>query len=300
MKQFKDKCGCNGRIPEPPLSCGDGQTPYIGTNGNWWIGLTDTGVKAAGTNGTNGTNGTDGLTPFIGENGNWWIGTIDTEVKAEGKDGANGTPATVTVGTTTTLPPNSSATVVNIGTPSDAILNFGIPQGVAGGAANPIHASMIGVLLNDANNPSLVLSGKYIPWKVIKDNGQGLLLPAPDNSFFQFSKTGRYICHFHLRCSTTISADNGVFNWGLFAQSIQKEMVTSASAYLTPNMVTVSGVNMFDVKDITEKYNFINNSLFTVKVQGAQSTQLFTNKFVGVNGVNVIDGMSVSFIRIAD
>lgn len=35
----------------------DGQTPYIGENGNWWIGTTDTGVKAAGTDGSNGTNG---------------------------------------------------------------------------------------------------------------------------------------------------------------------------------------------------------------------------------------------------
>lgn len=35
----------------------DGITPNIGPNGNWWIGGTDTGVKAAGTNGTNGSNG---------------------------------------------------------------------------------------------------------------------------------------------------------------------------------------------------------------------------------------------------
>ncbi len=29
--------------------------------------------------------GEDGLTPFIGENGNWWIGETDTNVRAEGK-----------------------------------------------------------------------------------------------------------------------------------------------------------------------------------------------------------------------
>lgn len=51
----------------------DGQTPFIGKNGNWWIGDSDTGVKAAGT---------DGQTPFIGSNGNWWIGDSDTGVKA--------------------------------------------------------------------------------------------------------------------------------------------------------------------------------------------------------------------------
>ena len=83
----------------------DGKTPYIGDNGNWWIGTTDTGVKAegqdgadgatgpagpAGENGEDGKDGADGETPYIGDNGNWWIGTTDTGVKAEGQDGADG------------------------------------------------------------------------------------------------------------------------------------------------------------------------------------------------------------------
>ena len=40
-----------------------------------------------GKDGTNGQNGSDGNTPFIGENGNWWIGETDTGVKAAGIDG---------------------------------------------------------------------------------------------------------------------------------------------------------------------------------------------------------------------
>ena len=40
-----------------------------------------------GDTGQNGSNGIDGKTPFIGTNGNWWIGEIDTGVKAEGEDG---------------------------------------------------------------------------------------------------------------------------------------------------------------------------------------------------------------------
>lgn len=62
----------------------DGQTPRIGDNGNWWIGTTDTGVKAKGVDGANGQ------TPHIGNNGHWWIGNTDTGVKAEGRDGYNG------------------------------------------------------------------------------------------------------------------------------------------------------------------------------------------------------------------
>ena len=43
-----------------------------------------------GTNGQNGSDGEDGKTPFIGENGNWWIGEIDTGVKAAGTVGEKG------------------------------------------------------------------------------------------------------------------------------------------------------------------------------------------------------------------
>ena len=58
----------------------NGVTPSI-KNGNWWIGNTDTGVKAQGANGENGQ------TPYIGANGNWFIGETDTQVKAQGADG---------------------------------------------------------------------------------------------------------------------------------------------------------------------------------------------------------------------
>ncbi|WP_411686591.1 BapA/Bap/LapF family prefix-like domain-containing protein [Acinetobacter pseudolwoffii] len=63
----------------------DGLTPYIGENGNWFIGETDTGIKAEG------EAGQDGLTPHIGANGNWFIGETDTGIKAQGDAGSNGT-----------------------------------------------------------------------------------------------------------------------------------------------------------------------------------------------------------------
>lgn len=45
-----------------------------------------------GDKGDTGAAGIDGKTPYIGENGNWWIGETDTGVKAEGVDGAQGIP----------------------------------------------------------------------------------------------------------------------------------------------------------------------------------------------------------------
>ncbi|MDD5865426.1 MAG: PL29 family lyase N-terminal domain-containing protein, partial [bacterium] len=62
---------------------------YWTVNGNW---LLDDGNKmpVTGEKGDKGDTGSDGLTPYIGDNGNWWIGTTDTGVKAQGNTGADG------------------------------------------------------------------------------------------------------------------------------------------------------------------------------------------------------------------
>lgn len=49
-----------------------------------------------------------------------------------GADGSPGTSASVSVGSTTTLPAGSKATVTNSGTSQNAVLNFGIPKGADG------------------------------------------------------------------------------------------------------------------------------------------------------------------------
>ena len=84
----------------------DGNTPYI-KEGYWWIGETNTGVKAKGEDGTpgytpvkgvdyfdgnpgytpiKGVDYFDGETPYI-KDGYWWIGETNTGVKAKGEDG---------------------------------------------------------------------------------------------------------------------------------------------------------------------------------------------------------------------
>lgn len=56
----------------------DAVSPFIGSNGNWWVDNRDTGIPAAGKN------------PYIGDNGNWWVydalanDYIDTGVIAKG------------------------------------------------------------------------------------------------------------------------------------------------------------------------------------------------------------------------
>ena len=60
-----------------------GDTPYIGANGNWFIGDTDTFVKAKGDKGDTGSagkNGADGKTPVRGTD--YWTEADKTEIKS--------------------------------------------------------------------------------------------------------------------------------------------------------------------------------------------------------------------------
>ena len=57
----------------------DGETPYIGENGNWWIGAVDTGVLAAAKSGTDGVNGADGQNGLDGKDGTNGVDGITPE-----------------------------------------------------------------------------------------------------------------------------------------------------------------------------------------------------------------------------
>ena len=70
--------GANGKTPEFRVKENTLQWRYTGDE--VWLNLYDLSVLK----------GLDGKTPFVGENGNWWIGTTDTGVKAAGVDGEKG------------------------------------------------------------------------------------------------------------------------------------------------------------------------------------------------------------------
>ena len=79
----------------------DAPVPNI-KGGYWYIGETNTGIKAEGkdgSNGSNGSNGTngkdgkdgkDGITPTISPDGYWVVNGQKTDIKAKGTDGTNG------------------------------------------------------------------------------------------------------------------------------------------------------------------------------------------------------------------
>ncbi len=78
------KDGANGKDGTDGAQGAPGLTPSIGGNGNWWLGNTDTGVRAAGTTGATGAAGATGATGATGA-----AGRNGTDGK-DGKDGKDG------------------------------------------------------------------------------------------------------------------------------------------------------------------------------------------------------------------
>lgn len=102
-KGDKGDSGDNGAAGQdgvtPQLKVGEDNCWYVSyDNGQTWTSLN---VKATGDKGDTGEKGETGLIPYIGDNGNWWLGDADTGVQAsvkgdtgeagsDGKDGAKG------------------------------------------------------------------------------------------------------------------------------------------------------------------------------------------------------------------
>ena len=63
-------------------------TRIVKRGGYYSGGVATSQVVDGGGVGQKGEPGKDGLTPFIGENGNWWIGGLDTGVAAAGQNGS--------------------------------------------------------------------------------------------------------------------------------------------------------------------------------------------------------------------
>ena len=101
-------------------------------------------ASASGPKGDKGDPGENGITPTIGSNGNWYLGDTNTGKPSRGETGPKGdtgpqgpkgdpgTAATITEVSAVTLPYTSEATVTMGGTASARTFRFGIPQGHTG------------------------------------------------------------------------------------------------------------------------------------------------------------------------
>ena len=112
--------GADGRDGE------DGKTPYVGDNGNWYIGADDTGKPSRGAKGEKGDKGAKGDKGDTGAQGPQGLQGPPGEAGADGK-----TP-NITIGNVETLEAGQNATASMGGTAENPVLSLGIPRGAKG------------------------------------------------------------------------------------------------------------------------------------------------------------------------
>lgn len=110
----------------------NGKTPYVGDNGNWYIGADDTGKPSRGEKGEPGSPGAKGDKGDTGAQGIQGEQGIQGVQGAKGDKGDPGATPNLTIGTVTTLEAGQNATASMGGTAESPVLNLGIPRGAKG------------------------------------------------------------------------------------------------------------------------------------------------------------------------
>lgn len=110
----------------------NGKTPYVGDNGNWYIGADDTGKPSRGAKGDKGEKGEKGDTGAQGIQGVQGEKGDTGSPGAKGDKGDTGATPNLSIGSVTTLDAGQNATASMGGTAESPVLNLGIPRGAKG------------------------------------------------------------------------------------------------------------------------------------------------------------------------
>lgn len=205
-------------------------------------------------NGLNGKDGTNGLTPYIKDN-NWWIGSTNTGVPATGSQGPQGiqgpkgdtgeqgakgdTGATGATGVTpnisvsaTKLPAGSDPTATRTGTNENPIITFGIPSSgetphititaSASATSGTITAEQLAVLQSSNESYILFNNEKY-----------DMQDPEHESGFLVFSHVGHDSTNnFLVKCITvTISTLGWVLAGTPIPQQLYSHDITLTGKY---------------------------------------------------------------------
>ena len=109
-----------------------GATGAVGSAGTVTIGTTTTGSAGGNASVTNSGTSSEAVLNFSIPKGVSGAAGVQGAKGNTGATGAAGDNATIAIGTITTLAENANATVVNAGTDTAAVLNFGLPMGQTG------------------------------------------------------------------------------------------------------------------------------------------------------------------------
>lgn len=208
-----------------------GFTPYIGSNGNWFVDVYDTGVKAQG---AQGDPGTPGKTPHIDASGNWFVGAVDTGIKAQGEKGDTGDTPDITF-VVSTGEAGTDVQVEQSGTVDNPVVHLTIPRGEQGkpGTGSGTVNSVNGVPPDTAGNVTLTIPEQYV-------------LPAASASVLGGVKVGQNLT---IDVNGVLSAQSGLPNGGTIGQVLAKASDKNHDAeWIDPPSGSVTSIKLNDVE----------------------------------------------------
>lgn len=167
---------------------------FNGTEAEWLASL----KGEPGAPGAPGKDGENGKTPYVGDNGNWYIGADDTGKPSRGAKGEPGSPGAkgdkgdtgatpnLSIGTVTTLEAGQNATASMGGTAESPVLNLGIPKGADGqpgtDGKTAYQYAVEGGYTGTKAEFAAKLAEEYIPAPAAATVGQTIKVKAIDES----------------------------------------------------------------------------------------------------------------------
>lgn len=220
-----------------------------------------------------------------------------TIVDCKGEKGDKGDAATITIGTTTTLPAGSSATVTNTGTSSAAVFNFGIPKGADGtGAGDMLKADY------DAN--SAVYNAGGIAAYVA---GQAYSLPTASSSTLGGVKVGTNLSISDgVLSATNTDSLSGLTDTSISIPSAGQVLKYNATSSKWENAAestgssTLSGLSDVSLTSLSanqflrynatsQKWeNYAGDTILTATLSAGSTTVTFTDASIGNNSTIII------------
>lgn len=253
-----------------------------------------------GLTGPQGEQGPQGIQGPQGEQGIQGPQGIPGADGKDGKDGADGAAATISVGSTSTLPAGSSATVTNSGTSSAAVFDFGIPKGDKGdtGATGADGYSPSATVTKTGDTATITITDKDGTTTASISDG---VSPTVNDGTLTIQKNGTTVQTFSADQASNVTANITVptqfseLSGTVSSSQIEDEAITTGSVTGTGTNITLAGtmeggaIESVEMNGDTQQQTYSGKNLYN------KDTPL-ENRYIGANG-NWVTGGGYSYVN---
>lgn len=221
---------------------------------------------------------------------------------ADGKDGKDGAAATISVGSTSTLPAGSSATVTNSGTSSAAVFDFGIPKGDKGdtGATGADGYSPSATVTKTGDTATITITDKDGTTTASISDGS---TPTVNDGTLTIQKNGTTVQTFSADQASNVTANITVptqfsdLSGTVSSSQIEDEAITTGTASATGTNITLAGtmdggaIDSVEMYGDTQQTTYSGKNLLLPSPRSSASSGL-TASYDTITGVIALSGIA--------